>query len=120
MKTLSELFEDAGPMQLTARGETDNTVVDVHAITSDGYALCTSKEEGALGSMRIFDAYLPVWDYFRPAPVLHTYKLQSTAETAQKIRPVLILGFYSKADAEYYCQQHDYRIVAYVGEETLT
>ena len=119
MKSLSELVNDSG-INIVVRGDTDNTVVNVHAITSDGYALCTSKEEGALGSMRIFDAYLPVWDYYTPAPVLHTYKMQSTAETTQKIRPVLTLGFYSKADAEHYCQQHDYKIVAYVGEEKLT
>lgn len=119
MKTLSELFNEVGTL-LVARGETDNILIAVHAITSDGYALCTSMEEGARGSMRIYDAYLPVWDFYRPASILHTYKMQSTAETAQRIRPILTLGFSSKEDAEYYCQQHDYRIVAYVGEEKLT
>lgn len=118
MYTISHLFATKGPGTII-RGDSDNEVVVVHAITTDGYALCTSREEGALGTMRIFDAHMTVWDFYNPAPILHTFKLQSTAETAQKIRPVITLGFYSKADAEYYCQQHDYAIVAYVGEEKL-
>ena len=116
LDTISHLFNQGIN---AVRGETDNTVVTVHAITTDGYALCTSMEEGALGTMRIYDAYLPVWAPYKPAPVLHTFKLQSTAETAQKIRPVITLGFYSKEEAEHYCQQHDYKIVTYVGEEKL-
>jgi hypothetical protein len=114
--TLSDLFRGPGTPVI---GDTDNVVVTVHAITTDGYALCTSMEEGALGTMQIYDAYKPVWSIYNPAPVLHTYKLQSTAETVQKIRPVITFGFYSKSDAEYYCQQYDYKIVAYVGEEKL-
>jgi hypothetical protein len=117
MKTLSELFSQGINL---VRGEDDNTSVTVHAITTDGYALCTSLEEGALGTMRIYDAYKPLWSSYKPAPILHTYKLQSMADTVQKVRPVLILGFYSKEEAEYYCQQYDYKIVAYVGEEKLS
>jgi hypothetical protein len=116
LDTLSHLHEQGVK---TVRGDSDNVVVTLHAITSDGYALCTSLEEGSLGTMRIFDAYLPVWSRFKPAPVLHTYKLQPMADMSQKIRPIITLGFLSKEDAEYYCQQHDYKIVLYVGEEKL-
>jgi len=120
LDTLSHLVNKLGSPCVVI-GEADNTRVTVHAITTDGYALCTSLEEGALGTMRVYDAYLPVWSPYKPAPVLlHTYKLQSTAETVQRIRPVLTFGFYSKEDAEYYCQQHDYMIITYVGEEKLT
>ena len=116
LDTLSHLFNQGIN---DVRGETDNTIVAVHAITTDGYALCTSLEEGSLGTMCIYDAYTPLWSPYKPAPVLHTYKLQSTAESYQTIRPVLTFGFYSKEEAEHYCQQHDYKIVAYVGEEKL-
>jgi len=116
--TLAKLFHHHGT-GVQAIGETDNTSVTVHAITTDGYALCTSLEEGALGSMAIYDAHLEHWSHKLPARTLHMYRMRSISSGDQKFFPVCTYGFETQEDAIYFANQHSFTIIAYVGEEKL-
>lgn len=109
---ISDLFKEFGAGVQLKRGKERITC---HALTSDGYAMCTSRTEGALGTMVVFESFTDGWERDIPSRKVEQYLMQSaTKHRINTINPMIVLAFPDRETAEAYAMEHDYTIHKHV------
>lgn len=110
---ISELFKEHGAHVQLKRGKER---VTCHALTTDGYAMCTSREEGIFGKMQVFESFTDGWERDIPTRKVEQYLVQSlTKHQYTSINPILTLAFPDRETAEHYAMEHDYAILKHVA-----
>tara|TARA_R110000868_G_scaffold372437_2_gene636274 strand:+ start:1296 stop:1658 length:363 start_codon:yes stop_codon:yes gene_type:complete len=109
---ICELFKEFGTGVQIKRGKEQ---VTCHAITPDGYAMCTNRAEGVFGMMAVFESFIDGWERDVPTSRAEQYLMQSTTRhRISSINPMLVLAFPDRETADAYAMEHDYKILKHV------